>query len=457
MRGVSLFLSFGVLLCVPGILAQFQPPIPDEYPVLPSLRKQAEILDGWTTKRVQNVPEIMKKNGVDVWLMSQREYAEDTVFWSVKPAVSFAARRRTVYLFHTNTTSAVPNPIVWIDNTPSVWSSLRDTLTSLNPTAIALNIDPDFAFADGLHAGELERIKEQLGEEWMKKTVRRPMLAIEFVARRIDEQLEYYKMLMGMAWRMVNEAFSERTVEVGVTTAEDLSWWFRDQMQALNLSTWFMTGVSIIRAPSADSEPPTSSSVIIEGDMLHVDFGFTLLGLNTDTQHLGYVLRASEGETDVPEGLKEGLRKSNRMQEIVRANMEPGKTGNDVLTECLKNMDEESIEGKVYSHPIGDRGHAAGSLIGMTNLPHNVPVLGDIPILPKTYYSVELLARHFVPEWNTTVEFMQEEDVHWSDETQGWEWVFGRQEKFHLVRPPTATGHKLKTQANNAAFLKVQN
>jgi len=260
------------------------------------------------------------------------------------------------------------------------------------------------------------------------------MLAVEFVARRVDEQLEAYKMLMGTAWRMVHEAFSERVVEVGHTTAEDLSWWFRDQMQILNLSTWFMPTVTIIRAPSPGSPPPEPSSVILEGDMLHVDFGFTLMGLNTDTQHLGYVLRASEGEEDVPEGLKEGLRRSNRMQEIVRAKMEPGKTGNEVLTECLDQMRKEDIKGKVYSHPIGDRGHAAGSLIGMTNLPFNVPVLGDLPILAKTYYSVELSAHHFVPEWNTTVDFMQEEDVYWSDETQGWEWVFGRQEKFHIVR-----------------------
>lgn len=101
-----------------------------------------------------------------------------------------------------------------------MWKSLRDTLAALRPETIALNIDPDLAFADGLHAGELERIQEQLGKKWMKKVVRRPMLAVEFVARRVDEQLEAYKMLMGMAWRMVSEGFSERTVEVGVTTAE---------------------------------------------------------------------------------------------------------------------------------------------------------------------------------------------------------------------------------------------
>jgi len=81
--------------------------------------------------------------------------------------------------------------------------------------------------------------------------------------------------------------------------------------------------------------------------MLHTDFGITFLGLNTDTQHLGYVLRTSQGETDVPDGLKAGLRTSNRLQEIVRAKMQPGKTGNEVLQECLHQMKSEGIQGQV--------------------------------------------------------------------------------------------------------------
>ncbi|KAF8580606.1 hypothetical protein K439DRAFT_1356620 [Ramaria rubella] len=413
------------------VLAQFHPKAPPTYPSLPSLREQASILDDWTAERSKHIPELMMKYGVQAWLVRGREHAEDTVFWSIKPATTFAARRRTVYLFHTNSGSLAgkPNPLVWIDNTPRVWTDLQDVLESYNPLTIALNIDPDFAFADGMHAGELERVKEQLGQKWMSRVVRRPMLAVEFVARRIPEQLQYYKKLQEMAWAMVMDAFSERIITPGVTTTDDVAWWFRDQMQAHNVSTWNMPRVSIYR----QSSRPVSS-VIEEGDLLHTDFGITFLGLNTDTQHLGYVLRTSEGEMDVPEGLRKGLQVSNRLQEIVRAKMQPGKTGNEVLQECLHQMKAERIDGQVYSHPIGDRGHAPGSLIGMTNLPYDVPVLGDLPILPQTYYSVELFTTHFVPEWNDTVDFLQEENVYWADEAQGWEWVWGRQEYFHLVR-----------------------
>lgn len=135
-----------------------------------------------------------------------------------------------------------------------------------------------------------------------------------------------------------------------VKRCQDLAWWFRDQMQALNVSTWNMPRVSIFRSPIVGPHRPPGSTAIIEGDMLHVDFGLTLLGLNTDMQHLGYVLRVTEGEKDVPQGLKEGLKQSNRMQELVRTTMKPGNTGNEILKECLRKMKTEQIEGQVVSH-----------------------------------------------------------------------------------------------------------
>ena len=81
----------------------------------------------------------------------------------------------------------------------------------------------------------------------------------------------------------------------------------------------------------------------------------------------------------------------------------------------------------------------------MTNLQGGVPVLGDLPLLPKTYYSIELLVRHFVPERNTTLSFPLEEDVMWdfdqhdssrqqATSASPWKWAFARQEKFHLIR-----------------------
>lgn len=99
--------------------------------------------------------------------------------------------------------------------------------------------------------------------------------------------------------------------------------------------------------------------------MLHVDIGITAMGMNTDTQHLAYILRRNE--TEPPGDLIRGLHNSNRMQDLNRQEMVPGRTGDDVFFRIKDDMKRVGLDGDIYSHPIGDYGHSAGAVIGMAN------------------------------------------------------------------------------------------
>ena len=72
-------------------------------------------------------------------------------------------------------------------------------------------------------------------------------------------------------------------------------------------------------------------------------------------------------------------------------------------------------------------------MLGFTNLPEFVPILGELSILPNTYYSIELYAYSYVPERNETLRFRVEENAYWDAKTERWQFVFGRQERLHLV------------------------
>lgn len=236
------------------------------------------------------------------------------------------------------------------------------------PASIAVDAHPEIAFASGLHAGELDAITAALGPVWSSRFVVRPMLAVEYIGTQIAARLPWYRRMQETAWAMIAEAFSESVITPGRTTTADVEWWLRDKIQALNYTTWFHPDVTIMEEgfPWASADRP-----IAYGDYLHVDFGVTALGMNTDTQHLGYVLYPGETEEDIPKGLKEGLEKGNRLQDIVRVHMKPGMTGNEILKTGRAQMEDEGIEGAIYCHPIGDWGHSAGTIIGTTQChPH---------------------------------------------------------------------------------------
>ncbi|RKU40373.1 hypothetical protein DL546_003103 [Coniochaeta pulveracea] len=410
---------------------------------LPPLREQAAIQDAWTKERRDSIPALLQKYNVSGWLISQREYAEDTLFWSLKPATAFAARRRTTELF-----LAVPDAKnnkthhSWITNTPEtdLWPELKCIIQDEKLHSIAINQNPDVAFASGMHAGELRAMSILGKETWKAFVPVPPMLPIELVGTMVEGKALWYRKLMSTAWAMISEGFSERVIAPGESTTTDVEWWLREKIQQMNYTTWFHPSVSIFRggeSPFAKivNGEAEDDNTIKYGNLLHVDFGVTALGMNTDTQHMAYVLYPGQTEDDIPRGFLDGLKKANRMQDIVKDSMEIGVGGDEILRRCREQMAAEGIEGKVYSHPIGDWGHSAGTVIGMTNLQDGVPVVGQFPLLPNTFYSVELFAEHFVPEKNATFVFPLEEDV-WYDEGYGWSWVYQRQERFHVIKSP---------------------
>jgi len=156
------------------------------------------------------------------------------------------------------------------------------------------------------------------------------------------------------------------------------------------------------------------------------------LGLSTDTQHNAYVLKA--GETDAPQGLKDGLKAANRLQDLTMQFATLGRTGNQALADVRAQAMKEGIVPSIYCHPLGYHGHGAGAPIGMTDYQEGVPVRGDYQFQPNTWHSIELNATHKVPEWSgQPVRFALEEDAAILADGS-WDWIDGRQTTFYLIK-----------------------
>jgi hypothetical protein len=425
---------------------------------LGTLREQADIQQQWLQLRLERVlPRLMREHDVGMWIIPVREYNEDPVFWSLVSPTTLAARRRTIYVFcdRGGRVDRVAiggssqgglyrvvrdaNAPVGVAGTqrrqaepfgPEQWTLVAPLIEQCDPRTIAVNISSVHAFSDGLSAGEWEALQQAIPAKYRSRVVRRERLALDYIAERIPEMLPTYVTMQRQVHAIISTAFSSAVITPGTTRTEDVVWWLRQRVNDVGFGTWFHPSVTVQRrgVEMGDSANP----VIRRGDVLHTDFGISAMGLNTDTQHMGYVLLP--GETDAPAGLQAALKRSNRLQDLLLEEMRPGRTGNEVLASTLGRMRAEGLDGSVYTHPIGDHGHGAGPLIGLWDRQDGVPARGDVPVRANTWFSTELQVTSPVAEWSGQAVRMAQEEEIWIDAAGARHWTLARQERFHLVR-----------------------
>jgi len=207
-----------------------------------------------------------------------------------------------------------------------------------------------------------------------------------------------------------------------------VQWWYRDRLLQLGLDPWFHPSVAIQRQGAKGMLE--GAEVIRPGDLLWTDFGITYLRLNTDTQHLAYILKP--GETEAPAGLRQGLANTNRLQDILTRHFAPGRSGNDVLALARAEALAAGLDPSIYSHPIGLHGHGAGPSIGFWDNQKADPQ-GGAPIQPNTAWSIELTTYAAVPEWGgQRADFRAEENAFFDGKTV--RYIDGRQTSLTLIR-----------------------
>jgi Xaa-Pro aminopeptidase len=311
---------------------------------------------------------------------------------------------------------------------------LRKLIEDRNPGTIGINVSNTHAFSNGLSGAERDMLMDALGEKWAARVVRAELLPLDYLAIRLPEMKDTYRRMMALVHGLIARAFSSEVVTPGVTTTEDIVWWLRQEVNDKGLGVWFHPSVSRYRKGSdtAGLLSENEAAPIERGDVLHVDFGIIAMGLNTDTQHMGYVLR--DGEKEPPAGIQKALKNANRMQDLLSEHMKTGKSGNDILAGTLAAMKAEGIEGTVYTHPIGDHGHGAGPLIGLWDRQQGVPGRGDVLLLPDTWHSIELAAITPIPEWDGQKLRVGLEEDAGVDANGNVSWILSRQTEFHLVK-----------------------
>ena len=411
-----------------------------QYPAVLSQREQATVIDELLNDRLENLlPQLMRREGMDMWVIISREYNEDPVIKTLLPATWMAARRTTMLVIFDQGTEMEYLAVARYDvgkifkrawnpeQQPDQWVRLGQLIAERKPKKIGVNKAANWGHADGLTANDHDNLINALPKPLQGKVVSAEKLAVAWLEARSAKEMALYPQICRIAHQIIAEGFSDSVIQPGVTTSEDLVWWYREKIKELKLDTWFHPSVNIQRNGIEDG-------IIRPGDLLHVDFGITYLRLNTDTQEHAYVLKA--GEPDAPRYLKEAFNKGNRLQDIFTNNFKEGKTGNQVLAESRSQAIAEGIIPSIYTHPLGYHGHAAGTTLGMWDSQGGVPITGDYPLHLNTAYSIELNCTVPIAEWKKDIRIMLEEDAFFDE--RGVLYIDGRQTEIILIPKPIA-------------------
>jgi Xaa-Pro aminopeptidase len=446
MRNTAIFFLFLFLAVAAIAQNRSNEPIP-AMPKLLSQREQMDVREAWLKKRFDTMLlPMMQRNGVDMWIVVNEEFHSDPVTEHIVPPIPIVGRR-DLFVFIDRGGKLERYAIVryleerlknhyTMMNPPrdQIAATIRKLVDERNPKTIALNFGGTRGQQTGLtHDGYLF-LAQALGPENEKKFVSSANLLTDYFATRLPEELDHYRQAVLATDVLTRRAFSNEVITPGKTTVGDVRWWMLQQVNNLGLGIWFQPDLRVQRQSSTTGttqnflDVADESVVLQRGDLIHVDFGLIYMGLSTDWQKMGYILK--NGEKDAPAGLKNALKNTNRLQDILFSFAKPGMAGGEAYDLTMAECKKQGIDAMIYSHPVGAHGHGLGAAIDFRRTAVGGQVEG---FRLHSYTSIELNTSTNVPEWNNQrVTMMAEDDAVMTE--KGFEFIRPRQTELYLIK-----------------------
>ena len=409
--------------------------------------EQMAVREGWLRTRHEMLLPMMRRHGIDMWIVVNEEFHDDPLTEYVAPARPYTGRR-DVFVFvdaGDDGLRKVAATGYWEETVARVFESpvdpdpadrvLRTLYETHRPETIGLGMGGTRGMTRSLTHDSYRFLADAMGPEAERRFVSAAPLIEEYLATRIPEEFEHYERLVALTEDITRRALSNEVVTPGVTTVGDVRNWMYDELWWHGVGTWFQPDLRVQRREMAEVGSrgflavAPQATVLQPGDVVHVDFGISYMGLDSDWQKMAYVLMP--GEDDVPDGLKAAMANTNALQDALAAASRPGVTAGQAYEATMAEMEAAGITAQIYSHPLGNHGHGLGPSIDFRSA-GRAEVAGQ-ELVEGAYISIELNTKTAVPEWDGQEVFVMAEDPAYLT-PEGWRFFRPRQEAWYLIR-----------------------
>ena len=417
-------------------------------PALLTWSEQIEVREAWIEQRHEMLLPMMRRHGIDMWIVVNEEFHDDPLTEYVAPPRPYTGRRDVFVFVDTGEQGLrkVAATGYWEETVARFFESpvdprpaaevLRELYETYTPEVIGLGTGGSRGMTRSLTHDSYRFLADAMGPEAEARFATAEPLIVEYLATRIPEEFDHYERLVALTEEIVSRALSNEVIEPGVTTVGDVRRFMYDALWARGVRTWFQPDLRIQRqgmeeVGSRGFLAVAEEGVVIQrGDLVHIDFGISYMGLDSDWQKMAYVFLP--GETDVPDGLEEAMANTNALQDalMLRASR-PGRTAGEAYRAAMVEMEDQGIVAQIYSHPLGNHGHGVGPSIDFRSA-DRAEAASQV-LVEGSYISIELNTRTPVDEWGGQPVYVMQEDPAYLT-ADGWRFFRPRQEAFYLVR-----------------------
>lgn len=424
----------------------------DVFPSVLSIRDQAQTVFQITRKRLEIlIPGIMEEAGFDMWIIACNEDDLDPVYRTMVPFDMWCPITQVLVFYHkgqghpverinisrTNLDGLFTN--TWDynafdrENGESQWDCLKRIVAERDPRRIGINTGAIQWAAGGLTVALNEKIRETIGKKYSDRLASAETMATMWGMTVIDEEIPLMERAQALSHAIIAETYSAKVITPGVTTLDDLVYYYWQRVDDLGLDIGAHPKFRIKGRTKEDIEKyGRDDKVIRYGDFLFCDVVLRYMRYNTDHAEWAYVLRP--GETGAPEGFVALMAEGNRLQDVFCGEFREGLTGNEVLRNILARAKQEGIPGPmIYSHGIGCYLHEPGPLVGLPWEQEFIAGRGEVKVRDNSCYAAELSVAKPLAEFGGEVFNMALEQIVCFTR-KGMVFLDGRQTGFYLVR-----------------------
>jgi Xaa-Pro aminopeptidase len=453
-------LCWGVVICAASASTAGAQNLREKMPNLLPWSQQIAVRESWLVKRHAMLLDMMRRRNVNMWIVVNEEFHDDPLTEYIAPPRPYTGNRDFFVFVDAGDKGLKKIAITGYsqesvghffdksnDPQPDQARELRAVWDTYHPARIALGIDGKRGVTRSLTRSSYAYLVNAMGPEAEKHFVPAEDLITEYLETRLPDEFDTYKQMVIVTDLITKRGLSNEAITPGKTTVGEVVNWFYDRMWESHVTTWFAPhlriqhkGLTLVRERGhlADAQ---WTDIFQPGDVIHLDFGITYMGLNTDWQKMAYVLMP--GETEAPPGLKRAMKNMNAVQDALTLRAaRPGRTGAEVYKLAMDEVSQMGIDAMIYSHPIGNQGHGLGAWMDARVAQAEAEVakapvdtnFSTIQRLRKgAYLSVELNAQTPVPEWGgQKVYIMGEDDAYLTDD--GYKFFLPRQTDFYLIK-----------------------